>query len=75
MAQIDDVYRYLQNNYTVNEPIFLSELDIPGVKPVSLRQQLKKLTEDGRVKRFEPGIYYLPRNLCSPLVQCCHRMK
>lgn len=66
MAQIDDVYRYLQNNYTVNEPIFLSELDIPGVKPVSLRQQLKKLTEDGRVKRFEPGIYYLPKESVFP---------
>ena len=60
MAQIDEVYSYLLENYGQNEPIFLSELIIPGIKPVSLRQQLKKLTEDGRLKRFDTGIYYLP---------------
>ncbi len=61
MAQIDEVYSYLLKNYGQNEPVFLSELKIPGVKPVSLRQQLKKLTEDGRLKRFDTGIYYLPK--------------
>ena len=61
MAQIDEVFSYLVKNYGQNEPIFLSELAIPGMKPVSLRQQLKKLTEDGRLKRFDTGIYYLPK--------------
>ena len=61
MAQIDNVYSYLTENYGLNEPIFLSELNIPDMKPVSLRQQIKKLTEDGRLKRFDTGIYYLPR--------------
>lgn len=61
MAQIDEIYRYLQSNYGPNEPIFLSELEIPGVKPASLRPLLKKLTEDGRLKRFDTGIYYLPQ--------------
>ena len=61
MAQIDEVYSYLLENYGQNEPIFLYELAIPNVKPVSLRQQLKKLTEDGRLKRFDTGIYYLPK--------------
>ena len=61
MAQIDEVYSYLLKNYGQNEPVFLSELKIPGVKPVSLRQQLKKLTADGRLKRFDTGIYYLPK--------------
>ena len=61
MAQIDEVYGYLLENYGQNEPIFLSELSISGMKPVSLRQQLKKLTEDGRLKRFDAGIYYLPK--------------
>ncbi len=60
MAQIDKVYRYLRENYGSNEPIFLSELNIPDMKPVSLRQQIRKLTEDGRLKRFDTGIYYLP---------------
>ncbi|MBR4474070.1 MAG: hypothetical protein IKS55_10580 [Oscillospiraceae bacterium] len=61
MAQIEEVYSYLQENYNQNEPIFLSEISIPGMKPASLRQQMKKLTEDGRLKRFDTGIYYLPK--------------
>lgn len=61
MAQIEEVYSYLQGKYSQNEPIFLSEINIPDIKPVSLRQQLKKLTEDGRLKRFDTGIYYLPK--------------
>lgn len=61
MAQIDEVYSFLKENYRPNEPIFLSELNIPGIKLVSLRQQLKKLTDDGRLKRFDMGIYYIPK--------------
>ena len=61
MAQIDTVYRYLKDNYKDNEPIMLSELRIPGMKEVSVRQQLKKLSEDGKIKRFDTGIYFLPR--------------
>ena len=61
MTQFDKVYSYLQENYSLNEPIFLSEINVPGIKPVSLRQQLMKLTEDGRLNRFDTGIYYLPQ--------------
>lgn len=61
MAQIDVVYDYLKENYNLNEPIFLSEINIPDMKASSLRQQLKKLTEDGRIKRFDTGIYFLPK--------------
>lgn len=61
MVLINDVYRYIENNYQLNEPIFLSELNIPGMKAVSVRQQLKKLTESGRLKRFDTGIYYIPK--------------
>ncbi len=61
MKQVDIVYDYLKNNYKDNEPIFLSEIAVPGMKEVSVRQQLKKLTEDGRIKRFDTGIYYIPR--------------
>ena len=61
MALFDDVYSYIEKNYKSNEPIFLSELSIPGIKAVSVRQQMKKLTEDGRLKRFDTGIYYIPK--------------
>jgi hypothetical protein len=62
MAQINDVYNYLKENYKQNEPIFLSDLSVLDMKPVSLRQQLKRLTGDGRLKRFDTGIYYLQKN-------------
>ena len=61
MVLMNDVYRYIENNQQLNEPIFLSELNIPGMKAVSVRQQLKKLTESGRLKRFDTGIYYIPK--------------
>lgn len=61
MALMNDVYSYIENNYQPNEPIFLSELGIPGVKAVSVRQQMKKLTESGQLKRFDAGIYYIPK--------------
>ena len=61
MEQVNKVYNYLDNNYQTNEPIFLSELNIPGMKPVAVRQQIKKLTESGQLKRFDTGIYYIPK--------------
>lgn len=61
MALINAVYEYIENKYKPNEPIFLAELDIPDMKPVSVRQQMKKLTEEGRLKRFDAGIYYIPK--------------
>ena len=61
MALINEVYEYIENKYKPNEPIFLAELDIPDMKPVSVRQQMEKLTEEGRLKRFDAGIYYIPK--------------
>lgn len=61
MALINEVYEYIENKYKPNEPIFLAELDIPDMKPVSVRQQMKKLTEERRLKRFDAGIYYIPK--------------
>ena len=60
MALANEVYSYIVNNYQPNEPIFLSELNIPGMKAVSVRQQMKKLVESGRHKHFDMGIYYIP---------------
>ena len=62
MTQQDIVYNYLKQNYAESEPIFLSELSIPGVKDAYLRQCMKKLVENDRIKRYDTGIYYLPEN-------------
>lgn len=61
MAFVNNVYGYIENNYKPNEPIFLSELNIPNMKAVYIRQQMKKLTESGQLKRFDSGIYYIPK--------------
>ena len=61
MAKKNAVYEFIIKNYALDEPIFLSEITIPGMKDVYVRQQLKKMTEDGRIKRYDTGIYYLPR--------------
>ena len=60
MALSDDVYNYLISNFKPNEPILLSEINIPGLSDVSVRQQVKKLTEKGQLKRFDIAVYYIP---------------
>lgn len=55
------VYVYIEKNYAQNEPIFLTNLNIPSVKPVTIRQQMKKLIEEGKIKQFDTGIYFIPK--------------
>ena len=57
MAQIDTVYDFLRQNYADNDPIFLSDIRVPGIKDASVRQIIKKLILNGRIKRFDTGIY------------------
>jgi hypothetical protein len=51
------LYDYIISNYENDEPIFLSEL--PGKSKVSVRQEMKKLTDEGKVERLYNGVYYL----------------
>ncbi len=67
MTLKNDVYNYIEDNYKANSPIFLSELNIPDIKPIYVRQQIKKLVTDGKLKRFDSGIYYIPSNTNSVL--------
>ena len=60
MALSDYVYNYLISNFKPNEPILLSEINIPGLSDVSIRQQVKKLTEKGQLKHFDTAVYYIP---------------
>ena len=61
MSLMNDVYSFIDSKYKPNDLIFLSDLRIPGVKDVSVRQQMKKMMEAGLVKRFDTGIYYIPK--------------
>ena len=56
-----DLYEYLINNFKKNEPILISDIDIPNISAVNIRQQLKILTDKGKIKRFDKGIYFIPQ--------------
>lgn len=55
------LYDYLMENYGENTPIFVSELDIEGLNESTLRVQIKKMTDAGMLKRFDTGIYFIPK--------------
>lgn len=61
MSQADAVYDYLRHTYGENEPIFLKEVHIPGMADASVRQALKRLTDLGKMKRYDRGIYFFPK--------------
>lgn len=47
-------------NYKANEPIFVSDIEMP-VTDGNLRQMFKTLCDTGKIKRFDTGIYYIPK--------------
>ena len=51
------LYDYILKNYEKDEPIFLSE--IPGNSRDYVRQEMKKLVDDGKLERLFNGVYYL----------------
>ena len=50
------LYDYIVSNFEKDEPIFLVEL--PGKSPESIRQEMKKLTDEGKIERLYNGVYY-----------------
>lgn len=54
------LYDYLRSQYQPNEPIFLSDVSLPGVSRDNLRQQFKTLCDAGKIVRYEDGVYYIP---------------
>lgn len=51
------LYDYIITNYQKDEPIFLAEL--PGKSSESVRQEMKKLTDEGKLERLYNGVYYI----------------
>lgn len=49
---------YLKENYKVNEPIFVSDIELP-VTDTNLRQMFKVLCDKGLIMRYDTGIYYM----------------
>ena len=51
------IYEYLIENFKNGEPIFLSELPVESKD--YLRQEMKKLVDDGKLERLHNGVYFL----------------
>lgn len=52
------LYDYLLENYKNGEPIFLSELS--GYSKDYIRQEMKRLTDEGKIERLYNGVYFVP---------------
>lgn len=55
------LFEYLKEHYQDGEPIFTEDIHIKGMNRPNLIQQLKTLTDSGKIMRYEKGIYYIPR--------------
>lgn len=55
------LYEYLKNNYKMAEPIFFSDIAITDISKSAISQQLKKLCNEGKLVKYQDGIYYLPK--------------
>lgn len=55
------LYEYLKKHYADGEPIFMEDIQIEGMNRPNFRQQIKTLTDNGKIVRCEKGIYCLPK--------------
>lgn len=52
------LYDFISENYSKGEPIFLN--DISGYSKDYIRQEMKRLTDEGKLERLYNGVYFLP---------------
>ena len=52
------LYEYILKNYDKSEPIFSNELK--GYSQNYIRQEMKRLTDEGKINRLYNGVYYIP---------------
>lgn len=55
------LYDYIREHYKEAEPIFFSDLEREDITKSALNQQLKKLCEKGLLKKYDTGIYFIPK--------------
>lgn len=54
------LFEYLCSKFGTNEPFFTSEIDYPNYSKPWLYKELNKLCDEGKIIRFERGLYYIP---------------
>lgn len=52
------LYEILKNKYKQAEPIFLNE--VSGYSKDYVRQEMKRLTDEGKIERVYNGVYFIP---------------
>lgn len=55
-----NLYEYLCDTFGINEPIMTSDISYKDYSKPWLYKELNKLCENGKLIRFEKGIYYIP---------------
>lgn len=55
------IYDYIISNYKEGEPIFFADLLIEGISKSAANQQLKTLCNNGKLIKYETGVYYIPK--------------
>ena len=55
-------FDYLLNTYGTNEPIFVSDITYDGMTQNNIRQQIMNYAAAGKLKRYDTGIYYIPKD-------------
>ncbi|MBD5497066.1 MAG: hypothetical protein HDR11_04760 [Lachnospiraceae bacterium] len=53
--------KFLTDTFGYNEPIFINELCVPNMSDSAKRQAVKRLSASGFLKRYDTGIYYIPK--------------
>lgn len=57
-----ELYQFLLDNFGYDEPIFSKDLQEKlNIKDSTLRQKLNRLVRSDQLKRYERGIYYIPK--------------
>lgn len=55
------LYETLLEQYGYNEPILTNEIQFNNYSKPWIYKELNRLCDDNRIKRFEKGIYYIPK--------------
>ncbi len=53
-------YDSLLMKYGTNEPILFNEITFENYSQIWIKKQLKSLCDEGKLIRFEKGVYYIP---------------
>jgi hypothetical protein len=55
------LYDYIVKTYKEGEPIFFADLLVEGISKPAASQQLKTLCNNGKLVKYENGVYYIPK--------------